>query len=83
MSANGSDCEAIPCSVWARRAPTPGKAKILALGKAFPKQLVLQDRLVEGFIRDTKCEDPSIKEKLAYLCKEKLALLLMPLLAIF
>ncbi|PKI77863.1 hypothetical protein CRG98_001750 [Punica granatum] len=45
-------------------------ATILALGKAFPKQLVLQDRLVEGFIRDTKCGDPSIKEKLAHLCKK-------------
>ncbi|KAK4755631.1 hypothetical protein SAY87_009388 [Trapa incisa] len=67
MSSSDGNCyKSIPC----RRALTPGKAKILALGKAFPKQIVLQDRLVEGFIRDTKCDDPSIKEKLAYLCKK-------------
>ncbi|XP_022897422.1 type III polyketide synthase A-like [Olea europaea var. sylvestris] len=52
-----------------RRAPTPGKATILAIGKAFPRQLVLQDRLVEGYIRDTKCSDLAIKEKLERLCE--------------
>ncbi|GFP80927.1 stilbene synthase 3 [Phtheirospermum japonicum] len=51
------------------RIPTPGKATILAIGKAFPSQLVPQDCLVEGYIRDTKCDDLAIKEKLARLCK--------------
>ncbi|KAJ6400316.1 hypothetical protein OIU84_015884 [Salix udensis] len=53
----------------ARRAPTPGKATILAIGKAFPSQLVPQECLVEGYMRDTKCDDASIKEKLERLCK--------------
>ncbi|CAH9108404.1 unnamed protein product [Cuscuta epithymum] len=51
------------------RLPTKGKATILALGKAFPSQLVPQDRLVEGYIRDTNCHDLAIKEKLERLCK--------------
>jgi len=51
-----------------RRAPTPGKATILATGKAFPSQLVPQECLVEGYMRDTKCDDASIKEKLERLC---------------
>ncbi|KAK7843087.1 type iii polyketide synthase a [Quercus suber] len=51
-------------SAQTRRIPTPGKATVLALGKAFPSQLVPQDCLVEGYIRDTKCVDSSIKEKL-------------------
>ncbi|KAL8142229.1 hypothetical protein V2J09_015261 [Rumex salicifolius] len=51
------------------RSPTSGKATVFALGKAFPKQLVPQDCLVEGFIRDTKCQDVAIKEKLERLCK--------------
>jgi len=53
----------------ARRAPTPGKAAILAIGKAFPSQLVPQECLVEGYIRDTKCDDATVKEKLERLCK--------------
>ncbi|KAK9274097.1 hypothetical protein L1049_018911 [Liquidambar formosana] len=52
-----------------RRIPTPGKATVLAMGKAFPSQLIPQDRLVEGYFRDTKCEDLAIKEKLERLCK--------------
>ncbi|KAG6680197.1 hypothetical protein I3842_13G029600 [Carya illinoinensis] len=52
-----------------RRIPTPGKATVLALGKAFPSQLIPQECLVDGYIRDTKCEDLSIKEKLERLCK--------------
>ncbi|OMP00712.1 hypothetical protein COLO4_12449 [Corchorus olitorius] len=52
-----------------KRAPTPGKATVLAIGKAFPRQLLHQECLVEGYIRDTKCEDASIKEKLERLCK--------------
>ncbi|PON33410.1 Polyketide synthase, type III [Parasponia andersonii] len=52
-----------------RRIPTPGKATILAMGKAFPSQLIPQECLVEGYIRDTKCQDISVKEKLERLCK--------------
>ncbi|KAL8500264.1 hypothetical protein ACS0TY_020028 [Phlomoides rotata] len=52
-----------------RRTPNPGKATVLAIGKAFPRQLVRQDLLVEGYIRDTNCEDQAIKEKLERLCK--------------
>ncbi|XVE76893.1 hypothetical protein DITRI_Ditri13aG0017000 [Diplodiscus trichospermus] len=51
-----------------RRAPTPGKATVLAIDKAFPRQLIAQECLVEGYFRDTKCEDVSIKEKLECLC---------------
>lgn len=49
--------------------PSPGKATILALGKAFPHQLVMQEYLVEGYFRDTNCDDPELKRKLARLCK--------------
>ncbi|XP_057497791.1 type III polyketide synthase A-like [Actinidia eriantha] len=52
-----------------KRVPTSGKATILAMGKAFPRQLLHQNCLVEGYIRDTKCEDLVIKEKLERLCK--------------
>lgn len=51
------------------RTATPGKATVLAIGKAFPKQLIPQAHLVEGFIRDTNCHDQVIKEKLERLCK--------------
>ncbi|KAJ0052220.1 hypothetical protein Pint_00143 [Pistacia integerrima] len=57
------------CSAQVRRIPTPGKATVLAIGKAFPSQLVPQECLVEGYTRDTKCDDVSIKEKLERLCK--------------
>ncbi|CAL5079871.1 unnamed protein product [Urochloa decumbens] len=50
-------------------APTPGKATILALGHAFPQQLVMQDYVVDGFMRNTNCDDPELKEKLTRLCK--------------
>ncbi|CAA7026130.1 unnamed protein product [Microthlaspi erraticum] len=56
-------------SIVARRVANPGKATVLALGKAFPSQVVPQENLVEGFLRDTKCDDPSIKQKLEHLCK--------------
>lgn len=46
----------------------PGKATILALGKAFPHQLVMQEFLVDGYFRNTNCDDPDLKEKLARLC---------------
>ncbi|KAF8110650.1 hypothetical protein N665_0081s0079 [Sinapis alba] len=52
-----------------RRVANPGKATVLALGKAFPSQVVPQEHLVEGFLRDTKCDDAFIKEKLEHLCK--------------
>lgn len=45
------------------------KANILALGKAFPHQLVMQDLLVDGYFRDTNCDDPELKRKLTRLCK--------------
>ncbi|XP_076944251.1 type III polyketide synthase A-like [Bidens hawaiensis] len=53
----------------ATRLPTPGKATVLAIGKAFPSQVVPQDCLVEGYFRDTNCMDFSMKEKLERLCK--------------
>ncbi|PPR88695.1 hypothetical protein GOBAR_AA31989 [Gossypium barbadense] len=52
-----------------KRASTPRKATVLAIGKAFPRQLIPQEYLVEGYIRDTNCQDVSIKEKLERLCK--------------
>ncbi|XP_034905686.1 type III polyketide synthase A [Populus alba] len=57
------------CTTPSRRAPTLGKATLLAIGKAFPSQLIPQECLVEGYLRDTKCDDASIKEKLERLCK--------------
>ncbi|KAJ1288351.1 hypothetical protein BS78_02G083000 [Paspalum vaginatum] len=50
-------------------APNPGKATILALGHAFPQQLVMQDYVVDGFMKNTNCDDPELKEKLTRLCK--------------
>ncbi|OVA04914.1 Chalcone/stilbene synthase [Macleaya cordata] len=47
----------------------PGKTTILALGKALPHQLVMQELLVDGYFRNTKCDDPDLKQKLARLCK--------------
>ncbi|XP_043715628.1 type III polyketide synthase A [Telopea speciosissima] len=52
-----------------KRTNMPGKATVLALGKAFPQQLIPQEYLVEGYFRDTKCEDSVMKEKLERLCK--------------
>ncbi|XP_050232789.1 type III polyketide synthase B [Mercurialis annua] len=46
-----------------------GKATILALGKAFPHQLVMQEFLVDGYFKNTNCDDPALKQKLARLCK--------------
>ncbi|EEF33135.1 Chalcone synthase, putative [Ricinus communis] len=47
----------------------PGKATILALGKAFPHQLVMQEFLVDGYFKNTNCDDPELKQKLTRLCK--------------
>ncbi|XP_021756345.1 type III polyketide synthase A-like [Chenopodium quinoa] len=51
------------------RTATLGKATVLAISKAFPKQLIPQEHLVEGYIRDTNCHDLVVKEKLERLCK--------------
>ena len=50
------------------KAANPGKATILCLGKAFPHQLVMQDYLVDGYFKNTNCEDPVLKQKLTQLC---------------
>lgn len=55
----------------------PGKATILALGKAFPPQLVLQDYLVDGYFKDTSCDDIDLKQKLTRLCNFNLSLFLL------
>ncbi|XWS40146.1 hypothetical protein CRYUN_Cryun18bG0115100 [Craigia yunnanensis] len=47
----------------------PGKATLLALGKAFPHQLVMQEFLVDGFFKNTNCDDPDLRKKLSRLCK--------------
>lgn len=47
---------------------TPGKATILALGKAFPQQLVMQEFLADGYFKNTNCDDPELKQKLTRLC---------------
>ncbi|XP_019088494.1 PREDICTED: type III polyketide synthase C isoform X2 [Camelina sativa] len=52
-----------------RRAATQGKATVLALGKAFPSNVVSQENLVEEYLREIKCDDLSIKDKLQHLCK--------------
>lgn len=51
-----------------RRVANQGKATVLALGKAFPSNVVSQENLVEEYLREIKCDDPSIKEKLQHLC---------------
>ncbi|KAK1297457.1 Chalcone synthase A [Acorus calamus] len=43
---------------------TPGKATVLALGKAFPHQLIMQELLVDAYFKNTKCDDPNLKQKL-------------------
>lgn len=61
----GSEGIAQECS---KKVANPGTATILALGKAFPHQLVMQDYLVDGYFRDTNCDDPVLKQKLTRLC---------------
>lgn len=65
-----------------KRASTPRKATVLAIGKAFPRQLIPQEYLVEGYIRDTKCQDVSIKEKLERLCKQKFTVFQISLMGV-
>ncbi|KAJ0478675.1 putative chalcone/stilbene synthase, polyketide synthase, type III, thiolase [Helianthus annuus] len=67
---NGNNVSENPDSSTTNRLPTPGKATVLAIGKAFPSQLVPQDCLVEGFFRDTNCMDSAMKAKLERLCKQ-------------
>lgn len=52
----------------AKREPMKGKATVLALGKAFPRQLLRQELLVDGYFRDTNCHDAAMREKLERLC---------------
>ncbi|XP_006396202.2 type III polyketide synthase C isoform X1 [Eutrema salsugineum] len=52
-----------------RRVANQGKATVLALGKAFPSNVVSQENLVEEYLREIKCDDLSIKHKLQHLCK--------------
>ncbi|KAI3756812.1 hypothetical protein L1987_56635 [Smallanthus sonchifolius] len=66
---NGNNASVNRDSSATRCLPTPGKATVLAIGKAFPSQLVPQDCLVEGYFRDTNCVDFAMKEKLERLCK--------------
>lgn len=73
---NGSSTQHAALTTNTRRLPTPGKATILAIGKAFPSQIIPQECLVEGYIRDTKCVDAYIKEKLERLCKCNITYLL-------
>ncbi|XP_074275627.1 type III polyketide synthase B [Silene latifolia] len=49
--------------------PTPGKATVLSLGKGFPHTLVMQEFLVDGYFKNTNCDDPELKQKLTRLCK--------------
>lgn len=60
--------EEIPRKVSLKKA-NPAKAAILSLGKAFPHQLVMQEYLVDGYFRNTNCDDPDLKQKLTRLCK--------------
>lgn len=59
--------EEIPRKVSLKKA-NPAKAAILSLGKAFPHQLVMQEFLVDGYFRNTNCDDPDLKQKLTRLC---------------
>ncbi|CAH9056637.1 unnamed protein product, partial [Cuscuta europaea] len=52
-----------------KKAGSPGKAAIMAIGKAFPHQLVMQELLVDGYFKNTNCDDPELKQKLTRLCK--------------
>jgi hypothetical protein len=46
-----------------------GKAKLLALGKGLPEQVLPQDKLVETYLQDTSCDDPATRAKLERLCE--------------
>ncbi|XWS67780.1 hypothetical protein CRYUN_Cryun04dG0034700 [Craigia yunnanensis] len=57
----------------------PGKATLLALGKAFPHQLVMQEFLVDGFFKNTNCDDSDLRKKLSRLCNTMNFLILLSL----
>lgn len=46
-----------------------GKAMLLALGKGFPDQVLPQEKVVEGYLQDSNCDDPATRAKLERLCK--------------
>ena len=46
-----------------------GKAKLLALGKGLPEQVLPQEKLVETYLQDTSCDDPATRAKLERLCE--------------
>jgi len=46
-----------------RKKAGPGKAPILAPGMAFPNQLVMHEFLVDGYFRNTNCDNPDLKWK--------------------
>ncbi|XP_020094790.1 type III polyketide synthase A [Ananas comosus] len=46
-----------------------GKATVLALGKAFPDQVLLQEHIVNSYLHNTNCDDAATREKLERLCK--------------
>nr|BAG32254.1 chalcone synthase [Raphanus sativus] len=69
MLATGRVAKQKEISQSTRRVANKGKATVLALGKAFPSNVVSQENLVEEYLREIKCDDPSIKEKLQHLCK--------------
>jgi hypothetical protein len=46
-----------------------GKAKLLALGKALPKNVLYQDKFVETYLHGTSCDDPATRAKLERLCE--------------
>lgn len=51
-----------------RKESNSRNATILALGKAFPHQLVMQEFLVDGYFKNTNCDDPELKQRLTRLC---------------
>nr|AAB80804.1 chalcone synthase homolog PrChS1 [Pinus radiata] len=56
-------------AVKSRRQHRPGKTTAMAFGRAFPDQLVMQEFLVDGYFRNTNCQDPVLRQKLERLCK--------------
>jgi hypothetical protein len=45
------------------------KAKLLALGKALPKNVLHQDKFVDTYLHGTSCNDPATRAKLERLCE--------------
>ncbi|KAL3515033.1 hypothetical protein ACH5RR_021935 [Cinchona calisaya] len=57
-------------SIHGLKTVTQGKATILALGKAFPHQLVMQEFLVDGYFRRTQCKTTTVKTRYAVVSEE-------------